>query len=566
MTNSDSQAFELISTSDFQGAVSHAKAVAASIGKKELNPALLRAGFLAYLQSDASLQESALCKLIEPLKDSCVGITLPTTNALQTSNDIKLPISGRLKQLLERKYQSVTDFVNALMEDGSGLNDADAEIYRKVIARATGFAKKRKSGSKISGEVLGVAGYFCHLAGDFSGHPGLSMHASFCSENIAALVKRNNWTEAHFKPGSTPEIDIDTELAKTLAAAVAGPVIATLDMAANAGARIIAQRVTAIHEAGHAVASFILRPQMPVVQLSIVLAAGSDGRTVYDYHSSYVSGPDTIKYFREELITLLAGGIAQQIAYGDDYLDSGSISDIERATELAWTWVARLGMDDGFGPIALPALIDAKGYENGFLQWKAQRAVQRRLIEARDASRDVLRENWRYVEELANLLLERKILNASEVANVFLELGIAGKPGVCAVRSRALIRKVKFALTNGVLETREGPVSHKKGDALVTGDDGERWPITLALFRKKYEPVGDYTFGQDGDYRKIQLKAIALRLAGPHSFILSRGRGALSGKAGDWILDYGMGDLSIVAEKQFEAYYELIDQENESAL
>lgn len=192
------------------------------------------------------------------------------------------------------------------------------------------------------------------------------MHASFCSENIAALVERNNWTEAQFKPGSTPEIDIDTELAKTLAAAVAGPVIATLDMAANAGARIIAQRVTAIHEAGHAVASFILRPQMPVVQLSIVLAAGSDGRTVYDYHSSYVSGPKTIKYFREELITLLAGGIAQQIAYGDDYLDSGSISDIERATELAWTWVARLGMDDGFGPIALPALIHAKGYENGF--------------------------------------------------------------------------------------------------------------------------------------------------------------------------------------------------------
>lgn len=566
MTNADPQAFELTSTSDFQRAVSHAKEVAASIGKKELNPALLRAGFLAYLESDASLTEPDLCKLIEPLKDSCIGISIPTTNSLQTSNAVKLPISGRLKQLLESKYKSVTEFVDALLEDGSGLNDADAEIFLKVIARATGFAKRKQPRSKISGEILGVAGYFCHLAGAFSDHPGLSMHASFCSENIEALVKRNNWTDAQFKPSSTPEIDIDTDLAKTLAAAVAGPVIATLDMAANAGARIIAQRVTAIHEAGHAVASFILRPQLPVVQLSIVLAAGSEGRTVFDTHSSYVSDSRTIKYFREELITLLAGGIAQQIAYGDDYLDSGSTSDIERATKHAWTWVACLGMDDGFGPIALPALSDAEGYENGFLQWKAQRAVQRRLIEARDASRELLRENWRYVEDLANRLLERKILDAGEVANVFLELAIAGRPGVCAVRSRELTRKVKFAVANGVLETREGPVRHQKGDALVTGDDGERWPVTLALFRKTYEPVGDYTFGQDGAYRKIQRNASALRLAGPRSFALSRGRGALSGKAGDWILDYGRGDLSIVAEKQFEAYYELIDQENESSL
>lgn len=558
MTTTNFQAFELTSASDFQLAVINAKAVASSIGKTELNPALLRAGFLALLESNATLTEPELSKHLEPLKDSCIGITRPPSSAVQKSNSAKLPISGRLKQLLSEKYKSVMEFVDALLADGSGLNDADAEIFQKVIARATGFAKQSKSDSPLNGQVLGVAAYFCHLSGEFSDNPGLSMHATFCSENIEALVKRNGWTETQFKATSSTALEIDQDVAKKLTATVGGPVVAALDMAANAGARITSQRVTAIHEAGHAVASFILRPQMPVVQVSIVLAAGSDGRTVYDHHSAYLSGSDTIKYFQEELITLLAGGIAQQIAYGDDYLDSGSISDIERATELAWAWVASLGMDESFGPIALPALSEAKGYENGYLQWKAQRAVQHRLIEARNATRELLRENWRYVEDLANQLFERKILDASEIAAIFVQRGIKGSHGVRSVRSREITRKVTFATDNGVLNTREGPVLYRKGDAIVTGAEEEKWPITLAFFRRSYKPVGKYTFGQDGDYRKIQSNAIALRLTGPRTVALSGGRGALSGKAGDWLVDYGGGDLSIVGNKQFEAYYEIL--------
>lgn len=558
MSSTNAPAFELTSAPDFQAAVKNAKAIASLIGKTELNPALVRVGFLALIESNATLTEPELSRHLEPLKDSCIGVPRLPANQAQASYSTKLPISGRLKQLLSEKYKSVMEFVDALLEDGSGLNDADAEIFLKVVARATGFSKHRKSGTTLDGEVLGVAAYFCYLSGDFSNNPGLSMHATFCSENIKALVKRNEWTEEQFKPDSTSELAIDIAISKKLTATVAGPVIGALDMASNAGARIISQRVTAIHEAGHAVASFMLRPQMPVVQVSIVLAAGSDGRTVYDHHSAYLSGSDTIKYFQEELITLLAGGIAQQIAYGDDYLDSGSISDIERATELAWAWVACLGMDEDFGPIALPALSEAKGYGNGYLQWKAQRAVQRRLIEARNATRELLRENWRYVEDLANQLFERKILDAGEVAAIFVQRGIEGIPGVRTVRSREMTRKVSFATANGVLETREGPVLHRKGDAIVTGEEGEKWPISLSFFRKTYEPTGKYTFGQDGDYRKIPSTAIALRLTGPRTVALSSGRGAMSGKAGDWLIDYGSGDLSIVGDKQFEAYYELV--------
>ena len=43
--------------------------------------------------------------------------------------------------------------------------------------------------------------------------------------------------------------------------------------------------------------------------------------------------------------------------------------------------------------------------------------------------------------------------------------------------------------------------------------------------------------------------------------VLSGGRGALSGKTGDWLVDYGCGDLSLVSERLFESYYKVVDDE-----
>ena len=157
MTTTTVQTFELTSAPDFQAAVTYAKVIATSIGKTELNPALLRGGFLALLESNATLTELELSTYLEPLKDSCIGITRPPSIGVQNTNSTKLPISGRLKQLLSEKYKSVAGFVDTLLEDGSGINDADVEIFQKVVARASGFSKHTKSESPIDGERLGLS-------------------------------------------------------------------------------------------------------------------------------------------------------------------------------------------------------------------------------------------------------------------------------------------------------------------------------------------------------------------------------------------------------------------------
>ena len=123
----------VVSEPDFLAAVEHAKLIAVSIGKKELNPALLRAGFLALVSSDRQLEDIALSDLKDSLLASCVRLSFPADIPQSISDSTKLPLSNRLRQLLERQYESVAEFVSILVEDGSPLNETDEEIFEKIL-------------------------------------------------------------------------------------------------------------------------------------------------------------------------------------------------------------------------------------------------------------------------------------------------------------------------------------------------------------------------------------------------------------------------------------------------
>jgi hypothetical protein len=100
-------------------------------------------------------------------------------------------------------------------------------------------------------------------------------------------------------------------------------------------------------------------------------------------------------------------------------------------------------------------------------------------------------------------------------------------------------------------------VRYDAEDALVSGADGENWPVNRKTFERIYEPVGSKGYGQDGPYRKIGGEILAVRLDGPRRIDLSGGRGVLTGQSGDWLVDYGAGDLAIVAADVFLSSYKL---------
>ena len=126
-------------------------------------------------------------------------------------------------------------------------------------------------------------------------------------------------------------------------------------------------------------------------------------------------------------------------------------------------------------------------------------------------------------------------------------------------RKLAIATVVEFAPARGTLATREGPVAYAQGDALLTGIEGERWPVPRQRFDETYEPVAPLRPGKPGQYRKRPQIVWAKLMREPFIVALADGRGTLRGTAGDWLLEYAPGDQSVVSAAAFAKTYELLD-------
>lgn len=108
------------------------------------------------------------------------------------------------------------------------------------------------------------------------------------------------------------------------------------------------KRITAYHESGHAIATYFCETQNPVHQISIIPRGMAGGYTMSlpTEDRSYRSK----KEMNEDIVVLLGGRVAEAIILGD--ISTGASNDIERATKLAHSMVAKYGMSDKLGPIA----------------------------------------------------------------------------------------------------------------------------------------------------------------------------------------------------------------------
>ena len=117
-------------------------------------------------------------------------------------------------------------------------------------------------------------------------------------------------------------------------------------------ARVISdkdKRLTAYHEAGHAIVSWYLPTQNDVKEISIIPRGMAGGYTMYksDEDKSYISKTE----MEEKLIALLGGRAAEKIAIND--ISTGASNDIEVATQIAKDMIVKYGMNEKIGPISL---------------------------------------------------------------------------------------------------------------------------------------------------------------------------------------------------------------------
>jgi hypothetical protein len=143
-----------------------------------------------------------------------------------------------------------------------------------------------------------------------------------------------------------------------------------------------------------------------------------------------------------------------------------------------------------------------------------------------------------------------------------------GKPGytneVGGHARRVVARKlereiqVRFATQAGSVQTNEGLVKVKPGDAILTGINGENWRVSQERFPDKYRPAASTTAGADGAYVSLPNRVFAVRMDAAFDVLLSDGESRLSGGTGDWLVDYGDGSLGIVSSRVFDSTYEVV--------
>lgn len=135
---------------------------------------------------------------------------------------------------------------------------------------------------------------------------------------------------------------------------------------------------------------------------------------------------------------------------------------------------------------------------------------------------------------------------------------IENDPKRIVARKLAREIQVAFATRECDLQTKEGVVHVRPGDAIITGTSGEHWRVSRSHFADKYEPVPPTKAGEPGTYRSLPYRILALSMGESFEVVLSDGISRLRGKAGDWLVDYGDGSLGIVSPSIFATTYELI--------
>ena len=171
------------------------------------------------------------------------------------------------------------------------------------------------------------------------------------------------------------------------------------------------RRLTAFHEAGHAVATYYLDTQDPVTEVSIIPrgSAGGDTMSTPQEDKMYMSRNEML----DELVTLLGGRVAEALVIGD--ISTGASNDLDRATSLAKGMITRYGMDETIGLATYGTNTGFYGTGKEYSETTAtaiDEAVKAQLKTAYDRCEAILTEHRDQLDRLAEYLLEHEKIDA----------------------------------------------------------------------------------------------------------------------------------------------------------
>lgn len=171
------------------------------------------------------------------------------------------------------------------------------------------------------------------------------------------------------------------------------------------------KRLTAFHEAGHAVVSKFLKTQDNVKEVSIIPRGTAGG---YTWHETieekfYASKTE----LAEKLVVLLGGRAAEQIALGD--ISTGASNDLEVATRIAQDMICVYGMNEEIGPISIANQANASLFGSQIIG----QAIVKTVKKAEEKAISILKENSFLLNMVAKELLVKETISGTELDELF---------------------------------------------------------------------------------------------------------------------------------------------------
>ena len=188
------------------------------------------------------------------------------------------------------------------------------------------------------------------------------------------------------------------------------------------------KKLTAYHEAGHAVATYYCPTQDPVHQISIIPRGMAGGFTMSlpAEDKSYRSRKEML----EEIVVLLGGRVAEAIILGD--ISTGASNDIERATNLVFSMITKYGISEKLGPMTYGSsngevfLGKELGHNKTYSEETAAKIdaeIKEYITDGYTKTEEILREHIGDLHKVAQFLFEHEKMTGEQFA-----LAMEGKP------------------------------------------------------------------------------------------------------------------------------------------
>jgi cell division protease FtsH len=183
--------------------------------------------------------------------------------------------------------------------------------------------------------------------------------------------------------------------------------------------------LVAYHEAGHALVGALMPDYDPVQKISIIPRGRAGGLTWFTPSEDRMdTGLYSRAYLENQMAVALGGRLAEEIIFGEEEVTTGASNDLQQVARVAKQMITRFGMSDRLGPVAL-----GRQQGNMFLgrdimserDFSEETAAAideevRKLVDtAYSRAKEVLLDNRKVLDEIAQMLIEKETVDAEEL-------------------------------------------------------------------------------------------------------------------------------------------------------